>query len=269
MDRDIAPHDHDYYEVCIVTRGRAEHHTPQGTQRLRAGSVVVVPPGGVHAFSAPTDMHVTNLYYLAEWLAAALSAQGSERGLVPLFLAQALYRREWATRPAVFALPAATAAAVGVELGELASELAAEKPSSLFVKATLLKLLVRLARAAALPGEEFSTPVRAVLNDIDAAVEQNRAFDLQAVLRTWPVSPDHASRLFRDATGFSPQEYYQRRRVQHASARLLDGSRTITEIALAMGFADAAHFSRVFSKYAGLTPRAYRRKYGVGGGAEE
>lgn len=269
VENDILPHDHDYYEVCIVARGRAQHHTPEGRQTLRPGSVVVVPPRGVHAFAGPRDMRVTNLYYLAEWLAAGLSAHWNERGLVPLFLAQALFRREWATRPTVFALSPAAAAAVQVELGEIAEELAAAEPSPLFVRAAFLKLLVRLARAAALPGEEFSTPVRAVLNDIDSAVEHSQPFDLQAVLRTWPVSPDHASRMFRDATGFSPLEYYQRRRVQQASARLLDANRTITEVALAMGFADAAHFSRVFSKYAGLTPRAYRRKYGVGGGAEE
>ena len=30
-----------------------------------------------------------------------------------------------------------------------------------------------------------------------------------------------------------------------------------------LGFADAAHFSRLFRKYAGLTPRAYRAKYQV------
>ncbi|QYM78402.1 helix-turn-helix transcriptional regulator [Horticoccus luteus] len=265
INADIAPHDHDYYEICLMVRGRVEHEVAAGRQRLRPGSVVVVPPGGVHAFWSAKDVQVINVYYLAEWLAAGLSAHGSERGLVPLFLAQALFRREWATRPTVFELGASTAAAVTVELTEIREELAASCPSPLFVRTAFLKLLVRLARAAAVPGDEFSTAVRAVLNDIDAVVEHNGRFDLPSVLRTWPVSADHASRLFREATGFSPLEYYQRRRVQQASARLLDGSRTVTEVALALGFADAAHFSRAFSKYAGLTPRAYRQKYGVGG----
>lgn len=264
IEREIAPHDHDYYEICVVVRGRVEHEVAAGRRRLRPGSVVVVPPGGVHAFANPRDAQAINVYYLAEWLAAGLTAHAGERGVGSLFLAQALFRREWATRPTVFELPASAAAAVGVELAEIRAELAAVTPSALFVQAAFLKLLVRLARAAAVPGEEFSTAVRAVLNDIDAVVERNGRFDLPAVLRTWPVSADHASRLFREATGSSPLEYYQRRRVQHASARLLDGNRTITEVALALGFADAAHFSRAFSKYAGLTPRAYRQKYGVG-----
>jgi len=151
-------------------------------------------------------------------------------------------------------------------LAEIRDELASPEPSALFVRAAFLKVLVRLARAAVVPGEAFSTPVLAVMNEIAAAVEKAQPFDLQAVLRGWALSPDYASRLFREATGWSPQEYYQRRRIQHASARLLESGRTVTEVALALGFADAAHFSRMFLKYAGLTPRAYRRKYGVGGG---
>jgi hypothetical protein len=50
---DIAPHDHDYYEVSIVVRGRCRHHTADGIQELEPGSVIVIAPDGVHAFSRP------------------------------------------------------------------------------------------------------------------------------------------------------------------------------------------------------------------------
>lgn len=265
--QDIAPHDHDYYEVSVVVRGRCRHHTADGTQALEPGSVIVVAPGGVHAFSRPRGVEFINLYYLAEWLAVGWREQWAERGLVPLFLAQVLFRREAAPRPAVFRLDARTAAAVAAELDGIRGELAASRPSPLFMKAAFLKVLVQLSRACDATGEDFSAAVWAVMHGIEACIENGRPFDHAVQMRSWPVSADHGSRLFRRATGLAPLEYYQRRRIHHACARLLNGEHTITQVAVDLGFADAAHFSRLFRKYAGLTPRAYRAKYPVGQGS--
>ncbi len=260
---DIAPHDHDYYEVSIVVRGRCRHHTADGTQELQPGSVIVIAPGGVHAFSRPRGVEFINLYYLAEWLAVGWREQWAERGLVPLFLAQVLFRRAEKPRPAVFRLDPRSAAAVGADLEEIQRELEAVHPSPLFIKAAFLKVLVRLSRAGDVSREEFSPAVWSVMQGVETCIENGRPFDQSAQLRAWPVTADHASRLFRRATGLAPLEYYQRRRVHHACARLLDRECTVTEVAMELGFADAAHFSRLFRKYAGLTPRAYRAKYQV------
>jgi len=263
VDRDIPPHDHDYYELSVVVRGRCRHHTADGVQELAPGSVIVIAPGGVHAFSRPRDVEFVNLYYLAEWLATGWREYWTERGLVPLFLAQVLFRREGPPRPAVFRLNARDAASAKAELAEIQHELNAARPSPLYIKAAFLKLLVLFSRACGTAPDEFPAPVWAVMHGIEACIENGQPFDQAAQLRAWPVSADHGSRLFRRATGLAPLEYYQRRRIHHACVRLLDREHTITRIALELGFADAAHFSRLFRKYAGLTPREYRAKYTV------
>lgn len=269
VPRDIPAHDHDYYEISVVTRGRARNHTAEGVEALEPGSVIVIPPGGVHAISQARGFEAINLYYLAEWVATGWREHWAERGLVPLFLAQVLFRQPLAARPAVFRLSEKEAMAVEAELNEIRGELDRERPSLLFVKAALLKLLVRLSRAADRDGADFPAPVWAVVQGIENCVEHGRMFDLHALLRAWPVSADRGSRIFRRATGLSPQAYYQRRRVQRACALLLDADRPVTAVAMELGYADAAHFSRLFKKHAGLTPRAYRRKYEVGGGKDE
>jgi len=43
-------------------------------------------------------------------------------------------------------------------------------------------------------------------------------------------------------------------RIEQAKARLLDQSGSLSEIALACGFADQSHFTRVFSRIRGVTP---------------
>ena len=131
------------------------------------------------------------------------------------------------------------------------------------MKAALLKVLVRLSRASLDGGDELPEMVWAAVQEIEFCVDNGRIFDLHALLRRWPVTPDHGSRLFRRATGLSPEEYFQRRRIQRACALLLDPATPATKVALELGFSDAAHFSRQFRQHMGFSPRDYRRKYAV------
>jgi AraC-like DNA-binding protein/quercetin dioxygenase-like cupin family protein len=265
---DIPPHNHDYYETCVVVRGRGRHHTVDGEQVIGPGSVIVIAPGGVHAISAPRDLLVINLYYLSEWMAAGWREQWNEQGLVPLFLAQALFRPAETPRPAVFTLSNREKALVEVELVEARNELSESQPSLLFLKASLLKLLVRLSRARGGDQEEFSPLVWTVVRRIEGSVEKCQPFELAGLFQDWHVTPDRGSRLFRAATGLSPQAYYQRRRIQRACVLLLAGKLSATEIAAELGFADASHFTRHFRSQMGLSPRAYRKRYDACGKAE-
>ncbi len=73
------------------------------------------------------------------------------------------------------------------------------------------------------------------------------------------VSPDHLTASFRQEMGMTPIAYLNRYRINRAQALLTESSRSITAIALAVGFSDSANFSRTFHREAGLTPNAYRR----------
>jgi len=49
-------------------------------------------------------------------------------------------------------------------------------------------------------------------------------------------------------------------RIALAEELLVDGSASATEIALALGFSDSAHFSRRFTRAAGVSPAEFRRR---------
>jgi transcriptional regulator GlxA family with amidase domain len=59
----------------------------------------------------------------------------------------------------------------------------------------------------------------------------------------------------------TPKHYMMRLRVLLACDQLLETRRSITEIALGVGFCDHSAFARHFRKQMGLSPRAYREKY--------
>ena len=82
------------------------------------------------------------------------------------------------------------------------------------------------------------------------------------VAREVALSPRTFVRRFKAATGNTPIEYLQRTRVE-AAKRLLESSKaSVAEIIEGVGYEDAASFRRVFSRYVGLPPLSYRRRYG-------
>lgn len=72
------------------------------------------------------------------------------------------------------------------------------------------------------------------------------------------VSPYHLHRIFKRNMGMTLAELVQQVRMANAKQLLLQTDLTITEIALSVGFSNAAHFSTVFQKKSGCTPTHYR-----------
>jgi AraC-like DNA-binding protein len=65
------------------------------------------------------------------------------------------------------------------------------------------------------------------------------------------------ARQFRVMYGTSPYRYLLMRRLTFARQQLAQG-RSLVEVALEAGFADQAHFSRMFKATFGITPARYR-----------
>ena len=55
-------------------------------------------------------------------------------------------------------------------------------------------------------------------------------------------------------------EYVRARRLEAARVALRDPDRSLSEIALTLGFSSQSHFTQAFRRQTGLTPGAYRRQ---------
>jgi AraC-like DNA-binding protein len=72
------------------------------------------------------------------------------------------------------------------------------------------------------------------------------------------LSRSHFIRSFKEATGQTPHQWLQGRRVERAVALLRESMLPLAEIASLCGFADQSHFTRVFTRAVGTTPRLCR-----------
>jgi transcriptional regulator GlxA family with amidase domain len=73
------------------------------------------------------------------------------------------------------------------------------------------------------------------------------------------VSPRQLSRIFRDIVNTSPAEYVMRARLDRAAMLLRSTDRAIKDVAAQVGLPDIHHFTRVFARYAGAPPAAFRQ----------
>jgi AraC family transcriptional regulator len=78
------------------------------------------------------------------------------------------------------------------------------------------------------------------------------------------LSPFHFIRAFKESVGVSPYQYVLWVRVNRAKELLSKQELAVVDVAHAVGFSDATQLNRVFQKFIGVTPRAYRREAGLG-----
>ena len=111
-----------------------------------------------------------------------------------------------------------------------------------------------LARGGLAPGA-----LRRVREYIDANLESGIAVRTLATIVG--LSACHFARAFKQTLGVPPHRYVVQRRIARAAQMLRDTDLSLSEIALSVGCADQSHFTTLFTRLVGQTPRAYRRAF--------
>ncbi len=148
-------------------------------------------------------------------------------------------------------------------LGELA-QAAAEGASDVGVPEVAMSLA---ARFVDVKSGRAHTATRAHTRDRRRAVEaalwldahSHESVDLDSAAHSVGLSPFHFLRLFTKVLGVTPHQYLVRLRLRRAARLLADDARSVTDIALDIGFADLSNFVRTFHRAAGVSPRGFRQ----------
>jgi AraC-like DNA-binding protein len=73
------------------------------------------------------------------------------------------------------------------------------------------------------------------------------------------LNRSYLTRLFKHATGYTPQAYLASYRIKKASELLQETSETINSIAFLVGYSDSFTFSKAFKRYRNESPSDYRK----------
>jgi AraC family transcriptional regulator len=104
-----------------------------------------------------------------------------------------------------------------------------------------------------------SSRVRRVADYVEQNLDKElQLADLAALVY---MSPFHFARLFKGSMGVPPHQFVVRQRIARASAFLAAPELSIAQIARLVGFRTPSHFTTVFRRVRGVTPRGYRTEF--------
>ena len=109
----------------------------------------------------------------------------------------------------------------------------------------------------------YSPPVQKAVTCIDA--DLTAELSLRTLAISLNISGSYLSTLFKKETGQTLTGYIHERRILHAMHLLQTTNLQVQIIAQQCGMADVHYFSKVFKRFAGLSPREYRAAYKKGG----
>lgn len=132
------------------------------------------------------------------------------------------------------------------------------------LEATLSELLVASLSQPQSSSSDDTTDVqlahlRRVCRSIDARLEDPE-LNIEQIAEQEGLSARYVQKLFKNS-GTTFSEYLKGRRIQHCCLDLANPALaqfSIAQLCYRWGFNDAANFSRTFSQYVGMSPKAYR-----------
>jgi AraC family transcriptional regulator len=138
-----------------------------------------------------------------------------------------------------------------------------DQANRLFIDWTMLALGCHIAQTygglETLPARGGLAPwqERRAKEIIEASL--NGEVPLGQLARECGLSTSYFARAFKNTVGIPPHQWLLHRRIETAMRLLRNRQFSLPEVALACGFSDQSHFSRVFTRFSGTSPGAWRR----------
>jgi AraC-like DNA-binding protein len=237
----FAPHCHDELMIGMIHAGVKTFRFGKNKQIAAAGSLSVVNPG---------EMHTGEREHGPELAYAAIYVPKSAIEAMSLPCTSAV-RRPVVEDPEIWKIltRACRTAMEGLE------QSAAEE-----ALASGMAMLFQRHGSSETFQSDTACPstVRRAMDYMQSCAGE--AISLEDVSRLVGVGLFHLIRLFKKHIGLTPHAYLTQVRIEK-SRQLLQHNTSISKVALDLGFADQAHFTKRFKQLTGTTPAHYSKSF--------
>lgn len=158
------------------------------------------------------------------------------------------------TLPDVFSQPVISCPSAGALFDEMLSCSKMDNGRSAFLSGCLWKLMSLLLEQ----GKSKSDYVEKALACMHS--EYMRRITIQEIADRLGLDRSYFYTLFTERIGMSPSEYLINLRLTKAAELMIDHEERPSIAAASVGYEDLFHFSKIFKKHYGMSPRSYMKK---------
>jgi AraC-like DNA-binding protein len=239
-----ARHAHETFSIGAIIGGESIYSNGAHAESIRAGSVVVINPGAVHACNPIKDRPWSYLMFYVDpaWLGRRQQAAG--------------WKNEGEFQ--AFATLSSSDASLFDGLRRLYATLVDAQTNIEHKSRAADAFFIGMARLLK-PARRSDLPAHAELEAAARYVRENctQPLRLKDICAAAGLSESHLIRSFKARYGMTPHAYQVNCRIEYSRTRLKQGS-AIADVAIDAGFADQAHLQRVFKQLTAATPGQYQ-----------
>lgn len=251
----ITWHSHEFFEILLLLDGATAYEfAEKRTVELPGGHFMVIPPGtlhrGLHDVRRP--VHLTGLMFDPSLPEATVNTPFTRQDLAWLS-SQFVSRAMQATRMSSGLRDLLKSIPVDISGKDLTSV-----PLLTTLRFTICAILLEAGKQLGVERAfEPKQTVQAAISYMKAHLSEEHS--IHEVAKEVHCSRAKLFEVFKEETGMTPNDYWQRLRIDLAQEMLANTNHTITQVAMDCGFSSSQYFSSVFRKYSGVSPTDYRQ----------
>lgn len=252
------PHDHDFMEIMYMKAGKCEHTLNGKTTRLKKGDYIIMDHTCTHSYHALTeDFEIINCLFYPSFIDPSLIDRSDVYDIMENHLFN--FKRDlFVTNPVgnIF-----TDDDITVEkfLINMNNEFVLKQSGYLeLIHSCLVQLLIHTMRTIYIDVKVFAgdDTIQNILKYIN--LNYMKDISLKGICDMYNYSLTHMCAKFKKKAGISFMEYLQKTRIENSMRLLTNTSKSVGEIAVAVGYQDIKSFYKVFRKYTDTTPAKFR-----------
>ncbi len=249
-------HFHDEYEIYYLMEGERFYFIDQDSYTVHKGNLVIVPKNQIHmSGTSSVAYHDRILIEVSEEPFSSFFSSMNELSLPDLFN-ECRGVIEFDRRSQEYV--EACLSKINTEITE---KKAGYRTSVMISLSMLLVYALRFRMEHPVTGtNEASSRKQQMVHQVTDYILSNYADDLSlaSVSDIFFINKCYLSRIFKESTNLTVNEYINVTRINNASRLLADSDLSISEVAEQCGYKSPTYFEKVFRSYREISPLRYR-----------